>query len=317
MASSRNYFVSKQLNRTQQSNTVSVNIYNDIVMNRHRQLSESEPNEYESTSCFPYLITMQLIDFTYNDTMTLDTSYAFPSCDFWNVSDSLWDTSGCFVYDISDATIICACTHLTTFSISKDNLVPEANFFTQIDWRQFTLYNLYHYPTVWLTCLLVFVVFIFICGVSPLICDKIKTKSIMAFEDIIYKSVKEDKLYKDIAGKEVKYLTDYMPNQHLLGRGLQTVAPTKEAKRSICRLQWKLYGTYLRNDHTLLSVVQRTAGTNISLKQRLGCFFMYLCTIMVVTGTFYGLEQSTPSQDVVASFIISLCSTMPVKLVRY
>eukprot|EP01083_Nonionella_stella_P127458 386058_1 len=138
----------------------------------------------------------------------------------------------------------------------------------------------------------------------------------MAFEDIIYKSVQEEKLWQDIAGKEIKYITDYMPNQHLLGRGLQMVAPTQDAKRSLCRLQWKLYGAYLRNDHTLLSVLQRTHGTNLSLNQRLGCFFMYLCNIMLVTGAWYGLEQSTPGQDVAASFIISLCSTLPVKIVR-
>eukprot|EP01083_Nonionella_stella_P172283 590697_1 len=138
----------------------------------------------------------------------------------------------------------------------------------------------------------------------------------MAFEDIIYKSVQEEKLWKDISGKEIKYITDYMPNQHLLGNGLQTVAPTKEAKRSVCQLQWKLYSAYLRNDHTLVSIFQRTAGTNFSLNQRLGCFFMYLCNIMVVTGTFYGLEQSTPAQDVLASFIISLCGTLPVLIIR-
>eukprot|EP01083_Nonionella_stella_P308652 1089980_1 len=138
----------------------------------------------------------------------------------------------------------------------------------------------------------------------------------MSFEDIIYKSVQEEKLWKDISGKEIKYITDYMPNQHLLGRGLKTVAPTRDARKSVCRLQWKLYSAYLRNDHTLLSVFQRTAGTNFSLKQRLGCFFMYLCTVMVVTGTFYGLEQSTPVQDVLASFIISLCGTAPVMIIR-
>eukprot|EP01083_Nonionella_stella_P049576 132036_1 len=138
----------------------------------------------------------------------------------------------------------------------------------------------------------------------------------MAYEDIIYKSVQEEKLYKDIAGKEIKYITDYMPNQHLLGRGLQTVAPTKEAKKSVCRLQWKLYGAYLRNDHTLLSVLQRTAGTNLSLRQRLGCFFMYLCNIMLVTGAFYGVEQHSTSTDILASFIISLSSSLPVLMVR-
>eukprot|EP01083_Nonionella_stella_P145413 455623_1 len=138
----------------------------------------------------------------------------------------------------------------------------------------------------------------------------------MAFEDIIYKSVQEEKLWIDIVGKEIKYITDYMPNQHLLGRGIQVVAPTKEAKKSVCQMQFKLFRAYLGNDHTLLSVFQRTAGTNFSLNQRLGCFFMYLCNIMVVTGTFYGLEQSTPVQDVLASFIISLCGTLPVLITK-
>eukprot|EP01083_Nonionella_stella_P128803 390391_1 len=198
MASSRNTFVSNQT-RTQQSDTVSINIYN----------IGSIPNEYESNSCFPYLITIQISDLNYSDDMSLGDAHAFPSCDFWNITDSLWDTSGCFVYDISGSTITCACTHLTTFSVSKDKLAPEANVLTEIDWRQFTLYNLYHYPTVWLTCALLFIVFLFICWVSPILCDKIKTKSIMAFEDIIYKSVQEEKLWKDIAGKEIKYITDH------------------------------------------------------------------------------------------------------------
>ena len=43
---------------------------------------------------------------------------------------------------------------------------------------------------------------------------------------------------------------------------------------------------------------------------------MYLCTIMVVTGTFYGLEQSYPLQDIIASFIISLFGTLPVLITR-
>eukprot|EP01083_Nonionella_stella_P215889 776573_1 len=161
MASSRNNFVSKQnINRTQQSDTVSINIYN----------SGSILNEYESNSCYPYLITMEASDFNYDDDMALGDGHVFPSCDFWNATDSLWDTTGCFVYDISDSTVVCACTHLTTFSVSKDTLVPEANFLTEIDWREFTLSNLYHYPTVWLACLLLFVLFLCFCWVSPLLC---------------------------------------------------------------------------------------------------------------------------------------------------
>eukprot|EP01083_Nonionella_stella_P301832 1037784_1 len=309
MASSNNHFVSKHT-RTQASDTISVNIYN----------VSSEPNEYQSTSCFPYLITMQLTDFDYvsDGNMSLGETYPFPSCDFWNITDSLWDTTGCFVYNLTNETVTCGCTHLTTFSVSEDKIVlePTVRILTEPDWEEFSLYNLYRYPTVWLTCLLFLIVFAILCRINPR-SAKIKTRSIISFEDIIYKSVQEEKLYKDIAGKEIRYITDYMPNQHLLGHGLRIVAPTKAAKKSLCQLQLRLFRTYLRNDHTLLSVFQRTSGTNFAVKQRLGCFFMYLCNIMVITGVFYGLEQSNPIQDVFASLIISLFSTLPVFMVRW
>ena len=137
-----------------------------------------------------------------------------------------------------------------------------------------------------------------------------------AAEDIIYRSVQEKRLWDDIAGKEIKYITEYMPNTHRLGQGIKMVASTKESKKALCHLQFRLFTQYLRNDHTLWSVFQRSAGTNLSLYQRLSCFFMYLCTIMVTTGTFYGVEQSNMVQDALASFIISLFSTVPVLIIR-
>ena len=53
--------------------------------------------------------------------------------------------------------------------------------------------------------------------------------------------------------------------------------------RSLCALQLKLFMAYLRNDRTLLSVCQCSAGTNFSLKQRLGLLFMYLMTMVCRT----------------------------------
>merc|ERR1719361_2442878 len=79
----------------------------------------------------------------------------------------------------------------------------------------------------------------------------------------------------------------------------------------MCYLNWGLYLINLRNDHTLLSVVQRTAGTNFSTRQRLACFFMYLSTIMVASAMFYGVEQQGFG-DITASFLISLFATAPV-----
>ena len=43
---------------------------------------------------------------------------------------------------------------------------------------------------------------------------------------------------------------------------------------------------------------------------------MYLCNVMAVTGAFYGVEQSSPTKDIAASFTISLCGTLPVFVLR-
>merc|ERR1719461_1208781 len=91
---------------------------------------------------------------------------------------------------------------------------------------------------------------------------------------------------------------------------------TKEDRKSLMLLTWHLFTLYLRNDHTVLSLFQRTAGTNWSLRQRLGCFFVYICTIMVATGMYYGTDYPNIWQDVIASFMISLIATTPGFIIR-
>eukprot|EP01083_Nonionella_stella_P117890 351749_1 len=307
MSSARNHFISAQ-NRTEISETITVNIY-----------GANSKYESRTSACFPYFITMEssnnLSDYNASN-MDLDKPYSFPSCNFWNIDESTWDTMGCFVYNVSSTTVTCACTHLTTFSLSIDEIIPTADILADIeDWKQFTVYNFWHYPTVWLTCLSFLIIFGIICYINPRSVT-IRNRTILAYEDIIYKSVQDKQLKGDIVGKVIEYLTDYMPNQHMLGLGILKVASSKEAGKSICHMQWKLYVAYLRNNHTLLSVFQRSAGTNYSLKQRLACFFMYLTNIMMVTGIYYGWPQSTPAQDVLASFVTSLCSTLPVSIMR-
>eukprot|EP01083_Nonionella_stella_P173732 600142_1 len=251
----------------------------------------------------------------FNIDMELGEAFEFPSCDFWNTGSTVWDTSGCFVYSVTNSSVTCGCTHLTTFSLSEDDIIPQANILDKLDVKRFSAQNLVAYPTVWLTCFSIFVVFVIICFINPR-SKEVQSRSILAFEDIIYKSYQEEMLYDDIVGYEIKYISDYMPNQDYAGQGIKRITASKGAKKSICTMQMKLFSAYLRNEHTLLSVFQRTAGTNFSLKQRLGCFFLYLVNIMMVTGTFYGIAQSNPVKDVFASMIISLMGTIPVTIVK-
>eukprot|EP01083_Nonionella_stella_P152013 486665_1 len=312
MGSSRNNFLSRQ-NRSQQSETVSIVLFGEGSGSSRRRLIE-----FETSACFPYLITMALRDpaaVHFNIDMELGEAFEFPSCDFWNTGSTVWDTSGCFVYSVTNSSVTCGCTHLTTFSLSEDDIIPQANILDKLDVKRFSAQNLVAYPTVWLTCFSIFVVFVIICFINPR-SKEVQSRSILAFEDIIYKSYQEEMLYDDIVGYEIKYISDYMPNQDYAGQGIKRITASKGAKKSICTMQMKLFSAYLRNEHTLLSVFQRTAGTNFSLKQRLGCFFLYLVNIMMVTGTFYGIAQSNPVKDVFASMIISLMGTIPVTIVK-
>ena len=170
--------------RNQNRSTISRNIVTADVRDgasrlrqRRRRLRESV--KHFTSECDPYLISIKLSnpsEFEMN--MTLDESSAFPSCDFWNINESYWDTEGCFVYDVTNDTVICGCTHLTTFSVSGGEILPEANMFTEIEWRNLNIQNLIDHPTVWITCLCLFVVIAVICVINPLSAD-IQTKSVI------------------------------------------------------------------------------------------------------------------------------------------
>ena len=55
----------------------------------------------------------------------------------------------------------------------------------------------------------------------------------IAFEDVIYESFRKEKLWADITGKEIKHISDLMPNQDKLGYGIKAITPSKEAKKSL------------------------------------------------------------------------------------
>ena len=153
MSSTRNNFLPRRgrnIGRNQKSSSiVTANIYGSRSPGSLRRRRLTELMEYNTSQCFPYLISIQLSNSTeYALQRTLNESSNFPLCDFWNTNDSYWDTSGCFVHDITNDSVICGCTHLTTFSLSGDEIIPEANVLTEIDWRNLTIENLMKYPTV-------------------------------------------------------------------------------------------------------------------------------------------------------------------------
>ena len=251
MASSRNNFVPKgtrNMNREQRSGgIVTANIYgSDSSTGRRRRLSEAV--EYNTSRCYPYFITMSVSNAsTFNLNVTLRESGEFPSCDFWNINDSYWDTEGCFVYDITNHSVICGCTHLTTFSVLDGEIWPNTNRLIGIGWHELTLSNLIRYPVVWLTTFSLLMFFCILCVINPR-SSRVHARSILAMEDIIYESMRREKLGSDILGKELKLITKYIPNHHDIGTGIKAQLKTKDDRISLCALQFKLYKVYLRSE---------------------------------------------------------------------
>ena len=308
VSSTQNNFM-PNVDRTSQT-IVSTNIYDgdshDII-------------KFNTDRCYPYSIAISMdkaFIFNVSQISTFSETYQYHSCDYWNVTNSLWDTSGCWLNDIVNDTVICACTHLTSFSVSKDEFIPQSNIITDLHSpRDLTIDNIIKYPTVTITVLSTFFLFVVICIINPR-SSKTSTKSILAYQDIKYKSFQEETAHQDIAGKELKYIDRHMPNKDKLGFGIKRMTKGDGATKELCKLQLALFIIYLRNDHSFLSLFARTSGTNFSVKQRMGCFFMYLCTIMVATGIFYGIDQTTIMRDIAASFLISFSGTLPVVVIR-
>ena len=170
MSASLNNFIPRgDLNQYRQQESVELvtaNIYESHSYLRRREFSETVI--HETDRCFPYLITFQLSDPSKFDlNVTLDESIPFPLCDFWNISNSYWDTAGCFVYDLVNDSVICGCTHLTTFSVSRTDIIPESNVLTNVGRRELTVSNLWQHPVVWVTCVLVGFVFSVLCCINP------------------------------------------------------------------------------------------------------------------------------------------------------
>ena len=166
MSSNSNTFIpfgKRNVNRSSiKEGTVSGSIYSSDLSRRRRLSTEVK---YNTTACFPYLITMTAPNSSFHLNMSLDESFDFPSCDFWNTNDSYWDTSGCFIYDIVNDSIICGCTHLTSFSLSASEVLPTTNTLTSLDNLNFD--NLIEHPTVWVVVLSLFTIFGVICIINP------------------------------------------------------------------------------------------------------------------------------------------------------
>eukprot|EP01083_Nonionella_stella_P085166 236013_1 len=307
-------------------------------------------------TCFPYFITMNLpakYDGVFDRALAGDwfnTSIQYPQCTFWNTSEETWSGKGCVVYEWDADSVTCACTHLTTFKMGAEDFDPKADLITEHDMRQFTSDNIEQHPTTWVTMVILVVVLFVACICVP---TNAADRPIIAFEDIIYKEFRDQYLHRHQQWHEIQQIDRWYGKiaQHkrelsqgscgAFGTQVHAESPRSPSSVTIlespssrnafadaavsnmtrskyyCLLSVNLFKTYLKNDHTVLSVFARTDGTNLSTKQRIGLFLLYMYMVMMADAIFYGRqEERRPMGELTASALISLAGTVPVFLVR-
>eukprot|EP01083_Nonionella_stella_P072446 195388_1 len=237
-------------------------------------------------SCLPYLISMPI--------NVSNWSRTFPSCTFWNASLQTWDDKGCTIYQMDADSVTCACIHLTTFKVSAEDFDPKAELLSASDFGALTAPNIAKYPTTWLTMILIWIVLLLACICTP---NNHVDTPIIAFEEIIYKRFRDEHLVTHEEWYQIQRIDAHSSNY--------------------CLLSIHLFETYLKNEHTILSVFERSDGTNLSTRQRIGLLLLYLSLIMMADAMFYGGGQRRkPMGDLTASALISLLATLPVYMIR-
>ena len=319
-----------------ESNIVIASIYND---------KDNSELKYTSSYENPYLIKINMdanileTDITsiiandfnnLNDFSDITNGIYYPFCTFWDVNLQTFSNEGCYIKNYTNNGIECACNHLTTFKGILSDFVPKVNKIDKLLLQQLSMKNIIKYPTTWITLLTIGVILSLICYCNPKSQSNkdgsSKDVPSLAYNDIVSKQRKNERLQHEQTGHEIDLLNKYMPNKDKLGNGFIPLIKSNDKtavdhdidRRPVsilCYLQFQLYKLYLKNDHTLLAMFQRTDGTNFTTRQRIACWFMYLCTMIMGNAIIYAQEQPTFG-GITASFITSLVSTLPVSICR-
>ena len=284
---------------------------------RRRRLQGDDFSSLDT--CSPFFFTIPIssnVRFSNDDDVDAgERTLTVPVCQFWDTITETWSQTGCWLSSYTNSSMTCSCTHLTSFSGAAENFIPSANVKAIWNWRALTIENMMDHPTVFLSILGALCLFISICFTTP---DRYN-RPLIAFEDSIFESFRKLRgkslKYTSLELTEIKYLESILPpnNKMMIGTGIRRVC--SGAICAMMKLHWKLFILYLKNEHTLFSVFQRSAGTNYTVRQRVSCFFVYLCTLIAISAIFYGVNQQGVS-IITASATMSLVAVIPGKIFK-
>ena len=208
-------------------------------------------------------------------------SITLPTCRFFDTIRGNWSSKGCWAVKSNVSVTKCACIHLSSFTISGSDFVPNINVIDDSAIRAFTLKNLHDHPNAVIitTC----VVFLFW---GLILCLPRENDKPIIAQLRPWSQLQQRKWHKFMLYKQNRVL---LSEQH------------------VCWKLFEWFWIYLRNTHSILAVCMRDYGTNWSGPQRLFCFLASVLTLAAVNCLYYG---RTSYSDDFASMINACYASM-------
>ena len=191
------------------------------------------------------------------------TSY---ECQWYDIYDKTWKTDGCILLNVTINNIICGCQHLTTFRGIGNVFIPQINILTMQHFNDITLQNIFiKYPTPLIAvCIVLLFCYILICLLKHFD-DTPLLARIEVFEN---KTQRISAMKKWRVNRETRVLQNLKINDF--------------------KKLYLIFKMRLKDDHIVLSLFQRSEGTNFSTLQRIHCLMLYLFCLMASAALFYG-----------------------------
>ena len=237
------------------------------------------------------------------------SQYNIPHCqwsqtmNFSNISTDSWGEGGCFIKNYTETSITCSCTHLTFFKTASSDWKPEITLIGASGYSQNITLEGVFVPLVTIGSLMVLFLFVLVIG-EPRINKKKDTKPLLAIPDVISKSDKMQLMLHSGYAQALMVINDR--SNEYRGRC-----------KDKCSKIFKVFKIYMKDYHTIISIFTASDHTNYSVKQRIGCCFMYLVTIMFVNAVFYSQSEQTLTASIILLICNSLLTCVPAYAIVY